>query len=452
MTRRWQVLPEGVTLDAPHLDLWREVSAEELLTGVEEGLHSLDTVARAGERATPKPLRKLLRELVWSARADAERVLLGERQSAYLDLVDRAPVPAAISDLGGRLTYVNEALCEFLDYPREELIGMTVGALSHPDDHARESQEARGLIEGRLKNFRMEKRYVSKGGEERVGALSLVLLHTAEGAPYAALALIADLTPLKRLQETATRARTLSALAELGQRVTHDLKNILMVLRGTLDLLNDRASTLDLDDHELIMSGLQMCQSGEALVRSLLDLGAEPSAPIGPVHLADLLRALSPTLARAVAPAALRVEVLCPEEGSCALGEPQLLERALLNLCVNARHAIEEARASLPPREHSVTLRLREGSAQERARWGVELIILEVCDTGVGIPSHLLSKVLEPYMSTRKGRGGHGLGLATVQAVCAQIGGALDLESVEGEGATFRLLLPRSACAAGRLL
>jgi len=73
-------------------------------------------------------------------------------------------------------------------------------------------------------------------------------------------------------------------------------------------------------------------------------------------------------------------------------------------------------------------------------------VVLEVRDTGVGIPEALRARILEPYVSTRRGRGGHGLGLATVQAVCAQLGGALEVGGEEGVGAIFRLLLPRAAC------
>ena len=420
---------------------WRPVSASELLAGFEEGRYTSDQALKAGERSEPKPLRKVIRELVWSSREEAS----GERsQSAlYFELVDHAPIPTALSDLGGRITYVNQAFCDFLGYERAEVIGMTVGALSHPDDHKAEVAQGNRLISKGRGGFQMEKRYLSKQGELRVGLLSISMLHTEQGDPYAVLAQISDLTERQEMERRMTRSRTLSALGEMAQRVTHDLKNILMVLRGTLDLMQADEGRLEPEDRVLIADGLVACDSGDRLVRSLLDFKLSEEPRREALDLSALLRSMEGTLKRSVSPVPFSLLIEAELEGVALWGQGLWVERMLLNLALNGRQAIEAT--GRPLEEERLTVTLRLPSDVERATYQLsdDAMTIEVHDTGVGVPEEMKNKILEPYVSTRLDQGGHGLGLSTVWSLCDLLGGILHIESQLGVGSTFCLLFPK---------
>ena len=440
----WQVLcaPEPNLGDSEGL-LWRSMSAQDILDHFESGVFNENQLLRSGIKAQEKPLRRMVKELVWTARQEQEQ--RHSERDPYFEVVDRAPIPTALSDLGGRLTYVNQAFCTFLEYEAIELIGMTVGELSHPEDHQKEVNQGNQVMSGLLKGFQMEKRYITKFGSERIGILSIAMLSNTEGQPYAVLAQIADLTRIKEMQREITQSQTFAAIGRMAQQMTHDLKNILMVLKGTLDLLQDQSEHLSDDEIELINGGLVMCQSGEQLVRSLLDFNPNRKIILTPLHLPEFIREQSYTLRRLVSPIPFSISI---ESEGLVCAHRELFERALMNLCVNAKHAIEEAHDhvehKIETREDEISITLRTPTPQESkvANWTTDVIYLEVNDTGVGIPDHLKEKILEPYVTTKGDRGGHGLGLFSVWTMCKQFNGVLQIESVLGQGSVFRFVLP----------
>jgi len=418
---------------------WTAQGAAELLGRFEAGELSAERSVKAGELSEPKPLYRVMRELVWDAQAEASEP---SARSQYFELVDHAPIPTAMSDLGGRITYVNRAFCDFIGYESEELIGMTVGALSHPDDHKSEVVRGNRLMSKGRGGFKMEKRYLTSSGELKVGLLSISMLHSEEGQPYAVLAQVSDLTERQRLERDLSRAQTLSALGEMAQRVTHDLKNIMMILRGSLDLLESQTEGLKMEDQELIQDGLMACQSGEALVKSLLDFKLDEQPKLSALALTPLLKQLSQTLKRGVAPAQFKLELDEELEGRHLNSQAVSIERMLLNLCINARQALEAT--GRPLSEEQITVRARPLSEAELTQYEAdrELFALEVHDRGVGIPPELIDRIIEPYVSTRHGQGGHGIGLSTVWSLCDQLGGTLKIESERGLGTSMIMILP----------
>lgn len=435
---------------------WRVLSAEEVLSAFERGDISAEHTLKAGEHAPPKPLRKLTRELVWSARSEM-RAEVDVQRDSYLDVVDHAPIPTALSDLGGRLTYVNQAFCDFIGYSQEELIGMTVSELSHPEDLSREVKRGNRVISGHDAGFGFEKRYITKGGELKSGQLSIALLHTSEGVPDQVLAQIVDLSELKTLHAKLSRSKTLSALGELSRHLTHDFKNILMILEGTLDLIQERLEGhLTTEEVALVMQGLSVCKSGERLVMSLLDLRPQDELTLTPLTLASLLRSLQPSLERATSPVPFMLSIDPSLTHTQVNADPVLIERLLLNLCVNARQAIAEAARSksvTQPQQQEIQVRLRplisqgDEGAEELEEFKefkeFEGLVLEVIDTGPGLPKELLERLFDPAVSTRLGRGGHGLGLTAVSAICEQLSAPLSLVSEEGKGTRFCVTLAR---------
>jgi diguanylate cyclase (GGDEF)-like protein/PAS domain S-box-containing protein len=139
----------------------------------------------------PRHLIGICQDMTDVRAAEGARVEAVER---FRTVFERAPVGMALVARGGRFALVNEALAEFLGRDREELLGLEVAAVTHPDDMAASDEALRRLAAGESSEWNTERRYVRPDGEVRWGALRALLLHDAEGRPTYCLALVRDVT------------------------------------------------------------------------------------------------------------------------------------------------------------------------------------------------------------------------------------------------------------------
>ena len=156
-------------------DIWTEFSAQKLMSLFEQGLISGQCLVKAGNHSQAKPLRSFIKELVLQARQEGQQNNV-VHEDAHFALAKVAPFPTAISDLGGRIIYVNQIFCDFLGYTQEELIGLTVGMLSHEEDHQQEVKKGNMVLSGKHNAFQIEKRYLCKDGSIKKG--------TPDGSPF----------------------------------------------------------------------------------------------------------------------------------------------------------------------------------------------------------------------------------------------------------------------------
>jgi signal transduction histidine kinase len=218
--------------------------------------------------------------------------------------------------------------------------------------------------------------------------------------------------------------------------LAHDLNNLLNVI-----LAANEAIVRDLPEgsegRELAALSQTAAEKGAALVGRLLDVAAT-----GPAVAVDAARALADAarIARPLAPA-VTVEAAPAAPGCRCLADPLELERGLLNLCANAAHAtpaggriVLSAEAVVLDGARAAALGLAAGA----------YVRLSVRDDGAGMPPEVLARATEPYFTTRRGRGGTGLGLAAVRDFARVARGALALASEVGRGTTASLYLPQA--------
>jgi two-component system cell cycle sensor histidine kinase/response regulator CckA len=133
------------------------------------------------------------------------------------------------------------------------------------------------------------------------------------------------------------------------------------------------------------------------------------------------------------------LEVELAEDAGRVRTDPAQLEQVLLNLVINARDAMPEG--------GRIFVRTRRNHRDAPGADGVpagDWVVLEVADTGPGIPEAIRARIFEPFFSTKEGHGGTGLGLAIVYSVATSCGGKVTLDSEENVGSTFRVFLPRT--------
>jgi signal transduction histidine kinase len=231
-------------------------------------------------------------------------------------------------------------------------------------------------------------------------------------------------------------AQKLETLGQLTGGVAHDFNNLLTPITGVLDLMHRRYGKQDERDARLIGGALESAERARVLVQRLLGFARRQALQTQPVDLATLLDGMRDLIASSVG---ATIEVSLRIDGSlpAALADPNQLELAILNLCVNARDAMPTGGVLTVAAE---PVALGPGEVAE-VKPGL-YVRLSVIDTGVGMDEATLSRAVEPFYSTKEVGKGTGLGLSMVHGLASQLGGGFRITSAVGEGTRIDLWLP----------
>ncbi|HEY8947977.1 MAG TPA: ATP-binding protein, partial [Rhizomicrobium sp.] len=244
---------------------------------------------------------------------------------------------------------------------------------------------------------------------------------------------------LERAQQQLAQSQKMEAIGQLTGGVAHDFNNLLMIVSGQAQLMKKRAK--DPKDIRSIDAIEQAAQSGANLTRQLLTFARRQRLTRVSIDLGERLAAIHDLLTSSVG-GAVKLEIDVPPGNWPVETDVGELELALVNIAVNARDAMPNggtlsiAARNTPLAGHGVTL--LEG----------DYVSLSLRDSGSGIAPDVLSKVFEPFFTTKEVGKGTGLGLSQVYGFARQNGGDVHVSSVEGEGTTVTLFLPRARAAA----
>jgi two-component system cell cycle sensor histidine kinase/response regulator CckA len=236
----------------------------------------------------------------------------------------------------------------------------------------------------------------------------------------------------------AREAERLASLGRLAGGIAHDVNNLLTAVMGGADSVLARG--VPAESAEDLREVLAAAQRGADLVRRLLALARRQQLAPRVVLLNDAVAALAPLLRRTLG-RSITLRLALEEPGRCVLVDPSMLDQVVVNLAVNAAQAMPGGGRITLSTDHRTVLtpEARGRSIIPPGRW----VTLDVADTGPGIPPEVLPRLFEPFFTTRREQGGTGLGLATVLGILRQSGGEITLEGPPGQGARFRVWLPR---------
>ena len=255
---------------------------------------------------------------------------------------------------------------------------------------------------------------------------------------------IVDLTAKKRadqekreLEAKVRRARELEALGTLASGVAHDFNNLLMAIGGSTSLALAIGS---IDDQvaDLLRGVERQVQRGSELTGQLLGCARSGSYELKELDLAVVVNEIAGAFGRIHKQ--LQIQLRIPDEPVLMSGNQAQLSRALLNIFVNAAEAMSEngvLQIELDPECELDAVMVAAGM-------GGEYACLSVRDNGHGMDVNTRERVFEPFFTTKNYGKGTGLGLSMVYGIVQAHGGHIDVESSPGEGAVFRILLPKS--------
>jgi PAS domain S-box-containing protein len=368
--------------------------------------------------------RMLAREL------DTERSLLHGLMDSTGDLI-------SFKDLDGRFVRLNASKARSLGHPARSCLGRKERDYVSPQRAAMIEEAERRAIAARAPDEVIEER-TTPDGTTRWFLINHIPILDESGTVTNLATIERDITERKMMEMRLRQADKMQALGTLAGGVAHDFNNLLMAVLGSLDLASRRAP----DDPRLtrlLQNATYAAERGASLTQRLLSFSRQRDMRLQAVDINQVITGMNDLLTRTLG-GVVRIERKLTDDLWTAMVDPDQLELAILNLCINARDAMAESGTlTLSTRNEAV----EEGHIAELN--GGDYVVISVADTGTGIPPEVLTRVLEPFFTTKEVGKGTGLGLPMVYGLAQQSGGTVTIRSTVGAGTTVELYLSRAA-------
>ncbi|MFD1033517.1 ATP-binding protein [Sphingomonas hankookensis] len=388
-----------------------------------------DITARRNAELRLQEMNETLATLVAARSAERDRLW-----NLSQDMLARA-------DYSGMMSAVSPSWEWALGWSEAELLSRGYASFMHADDAGSTLAAIAGMAEtGQPTRF--ENRNAMRDGGWK--PIEWTVAPEPDGVNFIAVGrdlshMKAREAELEAAQEALRQSQKMEAMGSLTGGVAHDFNNLLTPIIGSLDMLHRKALGTD-RERRLIEGALQSAERAKTLVQRLLAFARRQPLQPTAVDLSDLVGGMT-NLVRSTLGPAVELKVDLASDLPPALADPNQLEMALLNLAVNARDAMdgngELTIAAAPATVRKPTATLPRGHN----------VRLSVTDTGKGMDEETRRRAIEPFFSTKGIGKGTGLGLSMVHGLAAQLGGALTIASMPGEGTTIDLWLPISTTA-----
>ncbi|MGB6469162.1 MAG: response regulator, partial [Xanthobacteraceae bacterium] len=279
---------------------------------------------------------------------------------------------------------------------------------------------------------------------ERFGRFYVTAVEEEERDQEAAIVYALETTAQRELENKVTQQQKMELVGQLAGGIAHDFNNVLSAIMMATDFLLNAHKPTDPSFAD-IMQIKQNANRAASLVRHLLAFSRKQTMRPQVLDLGETLSDLTMLLRRLIGEK-VALNVVHGRDLWPVKVDISQFEQVIVNLAVNARDAMLGG--------GRLTVRTANVTAPECAQFhakgmpAADYVLVEVADTGTGIPAKILSKIFEPFFSTKEVGKGTGLGLSTVYGIIKQTGGFVYVDSAENKGATFRIFLPRHVASA----
>lgn len=364
-----------------------------------------------------------------------DRRLAERRIREQADMLNQAREAIFITDLSNRVIYWNAGAERLFGWRSEEVMGRSAEEVLDPTvvssvAAARDETLAKGQWMGELRLHKRNREPVYVESRQ-------TLIRDDAGKPKARLCINSDITDRKRLEEQFLRAQRMENIGMLAAGIAHDLNNMLAPILLAAPMLREHVQ--DAGALSLLSTLEKSAERGANLVRQILAFAHGASGDYRLLQVRHLLRDITAVITGTF-PKSIRLEDFIPTDLWPVKGNPTQIHQVMMNLCVNSRDAMPNG-GTLRLRGGNLVLDNAAANAIEGGRPGA-FLMLEVEDTGSGIPPDVLKRMWEPFYTTKESGKGTGLGLSTVRGIIEAHGGFIEVITTIGKGSTFRIYLP----------
>lgn len=349
--------------------------------------------------------------------------LLRQSEERYRRLIAVSPY-AIVVIRGDRILFANDqAIKLFGAVKADEILSRSVMDLFHLDYHSAIRERIHELVEGRVQVPMLEEKIVTLSGRSVDAEVSAARFVDEEGP--AILVMLRDISERKRLQEQLRKTERIAELGTVASGMAHEIGTPMNVILGRAEYLMDRVRD------EPIKKGLQtIITQVERITRvmnQLLSFARRKTPERGALDLKQVVEDSLEMFHERLARSQIQLELMLADPCPMVLADADQMSQVMINLVMNAVHAMPEGGT------------LRVALAPEP-----QMVRLTVADTGHGIPREVIKKIFDPFFTTKEFGKGTGLGLTVVKGIVEEHQGSIAVESQEGMGTTFRILLPQS--------
>ncbi len=349
--------------------------------------------------------------------------------------VDSVPAFGSFVDTDERYQFVNRYHENWFKNPRQQFVGRRLAEVHRPSTYAIMRPYSQQALAGQ--RVRYEHEMTGRDGKYYCFDVQYIPRRASDGSILGYFSLVFDITERVLRERQQLRTQRLESVGRLASGIAHDLNNILTPMMMGSDLL--RSTLTDPAATGILNMIDSSAKRGAAILKQLLMFGRGEQEAFAPLRLHPLIQEMAKIIEETF-PKNINLRFLPAPDLPAVLGNVTQLHQVLMNLCINARDAMPGGGTlSLSARVETID----EPTAQSfgAARPGPH-VVLEVADTGSGIPPEIQDKIFDPFFTTKPMGVGTGLGLSTVLGIVRSHKGFIRVDSPPSQGTSFRIHLP----------
>lgn len=368
-----------------------------------------------------------------------DRILLLSRA------VEQSNASVIITDLEGKIEYVNPRFSEVTGYQDAEVIGKNPRLLKSgdkaPEAYSRlwETLSAGGEWRGEFQNKK-------KNGELFWESASITPIRDSSGTMVHYLAVKEDITEKKLLEEELIRSQRMESVGTLASGVAHDLNNVMAPIMLAIGFL--KKSMPDDRSQRMLDTIDKSSRRGTAIIKQILGFARGIEGEKGLLQLRHILNETI-SIIRETFPKSISIHAAIPKDLWEMRGDPTNLHQLILNLCINARDALPDG-GNIRIAVENATLDGHQTTASGQGVPPGQYVHLSIADDGTGMEPEVLARIYDPFFTTKEVGRGTGLGLYTVKTIVKNHNGIIEVESTLGSGTVFRIYFPATLDSGGK--
>ena len=360
-----------------------------------------------------------------------------ESEARFRKMADAAPVMIWVSGQDKRCTFFNRGWLEFTGRTYEQGLGNGWAEAVHPEDQNRWIVTYTSSFDER-RSFQVEYRLRRADGEYRCVLDTGVPMFTSGGDFEGYIGSCIDITDLKRAQEENLHRQKLESVGVLAAGIAHDFNNLLGGILIQAQVVEDEmpARPPIVDELRKIKN---LALRGSEIVRELMVYAGRETTRVEPLDLSALVEDMLELLKISISKRAV-LTIRLAKNLPAVKAQASQIRQILMNLITNASEAIGESDGVITVTTSLAPVNTPSGSADAVEPPERDRVRLEVSDTGCGMTQEEITKIFDPFYTTKFA--GRGLGLSVVQGIVRAHWGTVALQSAPGRGTTFQILFP----------